>query len=410
VTRSLDGLRRVEALRDVDTLGVEERRRLDTLATAARELEARSKSGIERKEALDALARIRDGVTSEQSRLADAKNRAGLDAAARALASHPETREAARALGNADLRALDREMARIADKEEKAARSAAMTALDEASSAARQRAAEEVAQALDEQRHLLQRRAAQSDALKELAHLLEGTLPPETRRQLERLERSTGANGDAFAQALAEALEGLTPEERARLMKALARKTDAMQMEGSPTRGEMERLMRALSSKEGREELRALLKKLANAEPSKDGKREDALAMAQIGLDDAQRALTSEPSEQGALGTKQDPNAPSIGNQPSGASSPSGPSGTKAAPAEALPSASGFAARATAPATPGGVYAGKAEGFAPPIGGAPPAGSPAAALSIAAPREIGAVERSNVPKQYQEQVRRYFAP
>jgi hypothetical protein len=409
VTRSLDGLRRVEALRDVETLGADERRRLEGLATAARELDARGREGVERKEALDALAKIRDGVNAEQGRLAEAKNRAGLDAAARALASHPETRDAARALGNADLRALDREMAKLADSAEKAARKAAIADLEEASHAARQRAAEDVAQALDEQQHLLQHRAATSDALRELARLLEGTLPPEARRALEHLERSADAKGDAFAQALAEALEGLTPEERARLVKSFQRKAEEMQADGSPSRGEMERLLHALSTKEGREELRTLLKKLATTEPSTAHRRDDALAMAQVGLDDAQRALTSEPSEMGPLGTKQDPNAPSIGNQASGASSPSGPTGTHAPPA-AAPAASAFAARAPGHGTSGGVYAGKAEGFAPPVGSPAPSGSPAAELSIAAPREIGAVERSNVPKQYQDQVRRYFTP
>jgi hypothetical protein len=34
----------------------------------------------------------------------------------------------------------------------------------------------------------------------------------------------------------------------------------------------------------------------------------------------------------------------------------------------------------------------------------------AEALEAARPRELGAVERSNVPREYREQVGRYFAP
>jgi hypothetical protein len=397
----LVGLRSVEALRDLPARTDDEKRTLEALATAAKRLEDQAARGIDRRDALDALAKLESGVDAERGRLADAKNRAGLDAAVRALSRHPETEAAARALGNADATALDRATQRMADQVERASRKAARRALEEAGRAAADRGATEVAVALDEQRRLLERRVAENDALRELAKWLGDGLGDDGRRALARLDRGDGSEKLALAEALAKALAQMSPEQRRKIAEALRKAASDVQDGRAMTRAELERLARDLSSPEGEARLADALRSMAEGGQSEEAARERALALASAGIADAARSLGAGNGQTGGQG---DP-----ANDASGRSAGDGPGHaahhgeTEAVAGSSLP------ARAGGPSA-GGI----------PIGEAPGRSAPGAveiarvrgtgALGAAMPNAVGAVEHADVPKEYRDQVRRYFSP
>jgi hypothetical protein len=353
---------------------------------------------VDRREALDALAKLRDAVNAERAERRITA--AGRQAAARALAQHAELNDAANAVGRADLVAFDQEMERLARSLEARSRKEAMAALDAAREAAMARGDDELAGALDEQKRLLKERGAESDALKELSRLLGDVLPKETANRLKHLDRETALSTESLAESLAETLQGLTPEERERVAKALAASASGMQSENRLTKAELEELAKALRSADAREELRRALKALANEDPSEASQRERALAAAELSIATAEgRVARSDGASEGEPGAS--------GDDPNGGVSRGGDPGSHGGTTPAV-SGSSFVARAGG--TPnGGIPLGEVPGLAA-VTATGPARARIDALQSAGPRELGAVERSNVPREYRDQVGRYFAP
>ncbi len=77
----LPGLDRIEALDRLGGSTPEERERLKRIADAARKLRAELAKGVERREALAAVAKLRDDIAAERMKFGDKGNRAALDAA-----------------------------------------------------------------------------------------------------------------------------------------------------------------------------------------------------------------------------------------------------------------------------------------------------------------------------------------
>ncbi|HVY26568.1 MAG TPA: hypothetical protein VHB79_08435 [Polyangiaceae bacterium] len=423
---NVKGLERIEALREQKGRSPEDERRLKALADEAKKLRGELAQGMEKREALSRLAKLRDTIAELRSEFGKEQNRQGLEAALGALNEHPELKKAARALGDGDITAFDREMQRLANQAEKEARDSAKHALEEAERAAREKGAQSLADALKEQRDGFDQRSADADALRELAKALEGKLDPEALEDLKEF----GQNGDPqagrrLAEAMGKALGKLSEEERKRLAEQLQKQIEQSPggAEASPmTREEMRELARRLASPEGQKELEEQLKKLANPEASREAQREGALNDAERGLGEAERGLgmmplpmsggpdgagkpgAGDPGGKPGGGQDQTPGKDGNGSahHDSGSGNHDGESQKVEAPelrSKANVQRSGVgpmhaATLGRAPARPGDTANQRGTG----------------SLGSVAPGEIGAIEQSEVPEEYREHVGRYFEP
>lgn len=408
------GLERIEALRDQKGRSPEDERRLRALADEAKKLRGALARGMEKREALSRMAKLRDSIAELRSELGREQNRQGLEAAIGALNEHPELRKAARALGDGDITAFDKEMQRLANQAERDARDSAKQALEQAEKAARDKAAPHLADALKEQRDAFDRRSAEADALRELAKALEGQLDADALEDLKEL----GQTGDPkaarrLAEAMGKALAKLSEAERQRLAEQLKKQLER-QPGGAPspmTREELEEMARRLASPEGQKELEEQLRRLANPEPAPEAQRDGALDDAERGMGEAERGLGMTPLPMGGdpsggpgkSGSDGENGAPGPGSQHDGGKGEhQGQSQKVEAPelrskANAQRSGVGPMHAATlgrAPARPGDTANQRGTG----------------SLGSVAPGEIGAVEQSEVPEEYREHVGRYFEP
>ena len=187
---NLKGLERIEALGHLPGQNPEQDERLKKLAEQAKKLREALAKGLEKREALSEIAKLRDGIAAERLKLGDRQNRPGLDAALRAFGNQPALRDAQKALGNGDLTAFDDEMQQLANRAESSDRQAAKDALEEAAKAARAKGAQGLADALDAQKRLFERRESHADALRELAKSLKGKLSPEALEDLKEFGSS----------------------------------------------------------------------------------------------------------------------------------------------------------------------------------------------------------------------------
>jgi hypothetical protein len=409
------GLERIEALRDQKGRSPEDERRLRALADEAKKLRGELAQGMEKREALSRMAKLRDSIAELRSEFGKQQNRQGLEAAIGALNEHPELRKAARALGDGDITAFDKEMQRLANQAEREARDSAKQALEEAEKAAREKGAPGLADALKEQRDAFDRRRAEADALRELAKSLEGQLDADALEDLKEF----GQTGDPkaaqrLAEAMGKALAKLSEAERQRLAEQL-KKQLAQQPGGAPspmTREEMEELMRRLASPEGQKELEEQLRRLANPEPTPEAERDGALDDAERGMGEAERGLGMMPVPMGD------------GN-PSGGPGKGGGEGEKGAPGPGSHhdggqgDHQGQSQKVEAPElrSKANVHrSGVGPMHAATLGRAPARPGDTAnqrgtgSLGSVAPGEIGAVEQSEVPEEYREHVGRYFEP
>ena len=192
-------------------------------------------------------------------KLGDRQNRPGLDAALRAFSTHPVLRDAQKALENGDLTAFDDEMQQLANRAESSDRKTAKDALEEAANAARAKGAQGLADALDAQKRLFERRESHADALRELARSLKGKLSPEALEDLKEFGNSGSPEAQKrLADGLERALEGLTPEERKRLAERMQRELEREGSNASPmTKQQVEEMAKQLGRKEGIEQLEA---------------------------------------------------------------------------------------------------------------------------------------------------------
>jgi hypothetical protein len=240
---------------------------LDASVAQARRLAEALAQGMPREEALaqqDALEREAQdalgwALASERQRALDAALGALDDRSLEALR---------RALARGDLRGTDAAVQALADQRERADRARAEVALSRAAEAARRAGASDLADALDAERALLQRRGARSALARALAQALGDD--PRARRAAEHLARG-GDHGSA--RALEEALQALerdlTPAERQRLTQALARLAREAP-EGRSQEG-LARAARAPTAQELRAALRALARGLDGADRTPGG-------------------------------------------------------------------------------------------------------------------------------------------
>lgn len=412
------GLERIEALRDQKGRSPEDERRLRALADEAKRLRGDLAQGMEKREALSRMAKLRDSIAELRSEFGKEQNRQGLEAAIAALNEHPELRKAARALGDGDITAFDEEMQQLANQAEKQARESAKQALEEAERAARDKGAPGLADALKEQREAFDKRSADAEALRELGQALSGNLDPEALEDLKEF----GSSGDPeaarrLAEAMGKALGKLSEEERKRLVEQLKK-----QLAASPggaaspmTAEELEELAKRLASPNAQKELEEQLRQMANPDAAKEAQRDGALGEAERGLGEAERGLGMMPLPMsGAPGSGKSP-AQGPGNaagkdpgggpgsgRDNGSGDHSGQSQAVTAPelrskANVQRSGAGPMHAATlgrAPARPGDTANQRGTG----------------SLGSVAPGEIGAVEQSEVPEEYREHVGRYFEP
>ena len=416
------GLERIEALSDQKGRSPEDERRMRALADEAKKLRGDLAQGMEKREALSRMAKLRDSIAELRSEFGKEQNRQGLEAAISALNEHAEAKKAARALGDGDITAFDQEMQRLANQAEKQARESAKHALEDAERAAREKGAQGLADALKEQRDAFDKRAADAEALRELGQALSGKLDPEALEDLKEF----GQGGDPraarrLAAAMGRALSKLSEEERKRLAEQLKKQLDQSPggAASAMTREELEEMARRLASAEGQKELEEQLRQMANPDPTPEAKRDGALGDAERGLNDAERGMGMMPLPMpGAPGEPPGPSSPpgqgqgnASGKEPGGGPGSHHDTGTgdHAGQSQAV-AAPELRAKANVQRSGVGPMHAATLGRAPARPGDTANQRGTGSLGSVAPGEIGAIEQSEVPEEYREHVGRYFEP
>jgi hypothetical protein len=423
----LKGLDEVIRLSDLDARDEDQRRRLKELSDQAKKLRKKLREGMPRREAQSEIAKLRDAIASERMKLGTGEQRQGLESALGRMGKNPHLDRARKALGDRDLTRFDQEMEKLANRLEERDRDQAKKTLEEAAEAARNQGAEDVARALEEQSRLLDERGKRATKLRELAKAFGDGLSDEAKEAMRDLEQSgSGQDQKKLAEALEKALEGLSDEERKQLAENLGRQAQKLDPDSAEvfplTKEQLEQMKKQLETPVGQKRLQEQLKEMAKKPPpqSDGSKRQQQMDQADKGLGETQRklGLLPLPSEQqggqcnkpGQSGNK--PGQP--GNKPGGKDGkPGGSRGGgpgdhdgKTDPLDTDP----LRAKANAPINPGapmpGLVMGRTQGR--PGETANKAGT--GELGVVGPDEVGAVERSEVPEEYREQVGRYFQP
>jgi hypothetical protein len=433
----LAALEEIARLAELDPRDDRRRARLKELAERARKLDAELRAGMEKRQALSELAKLRDALAAERERLGSGEERRGLEAALGKLAKNTRFEEAQRALGDRDLVAFDEAMQQLADALEAADRERARETLAEAAQAAREAGAPAVARALEHHAAELGERARRERMLAELGEAAREGLSDEAKKALGDVKRgaATGAEERKLAEELGKALAELSDEERKRLAERLAAeagKIDPNTSDAMPADPrELAELGRRLESEAGRKELAEELRRWAEApSASPESDLERRLAEAERGLGDAERSLGRSLPMPMAGGPQDGP--PGAGAPPQAGeraaadgSGPSGPSGREGDGRGGIDRGGGpgshegatrrvegdsVRARARTRINPGSPNAGVMAGRAPGRAGETANRVGTGELGVVAPREIGAVDRSEIPEEYREQVGRYFEP
>jgi hypothetical protein len=411
----LAGLERIEALAELGGANPAQQERLKQLAAEAKKLREDLAKGLEKRDALARIARLRDEVAAERMRFGDRENRAGLDAAVSELERQKLTGKAGRTLSEGDITAFDAEMQRLAALAEKEDREAAKKALEEAQKAAKEKGAHALAETLEREKKKLEEAESRMEALRELARELGNGLSEDGRRAL--AEANETGNPDAqrrLAEALDRALAGMTEEERKRLAERLRQNLGSGgEGQNSPmTKEELEDLAKRLDQKGADDQLREQLRELARRDPSEDAERERGLGDAERGGTDAERSLGAVPmpgnGQGNGKGPKQEAAQPG-GNgkgQGSGKDTGSGNHDGKTAPLDVKE----LRSKAGGKLLPGAPMHAGTLGRAPARAGETANQLGTGALGKVGPTEVGAVEGAEIPEEYREQVGRYFEP
>ncbi len=414
----LKGLERIIQLEKLDAKDAEQRKRLDAIAREARKLREDLKQGLEKREALARVAKLRDEIAAEKLAHGDAKNRAGLEAALSKLKKQKLTEDAAKALGNGDLTEFDKQMQKLANQAEQSDREAAKKALEEAAKAAEQQGAKELAKSLEEQKKLFEERSKGAEALRELGKQMQGKLSEQGKQDLQEFAESGSPEAQKrLADALGEALEGMTDEERKQLAESLGKQLE-QSGEGAMSKQQLEDLAEQLKDPAARKQLAEALKEMGKPPGSADSKREQGLDDADRGGGEAQKGLGAPAPVPGAA-PPGDANKPGAGKSPQASGKPGkGGPGSKKDEGAGEHSGTGerveggqLRSKANAKWNAGGGLHGATLGRSGSKGGGETANQKGSgALGQVAPQEIGGVERSEVPEEYREQVGRYFEP
>jgi hypothetical protein len=432
------GLEKVMKLAESRARDEAQRERLKKLAEEARKLREKLRAGVEKREALADIARLKDGLREERLSLGDGDERRGMEAALGKLGGDKDLRNAQRALGDRDLVRLDEEMERLADQLESEGRRRAQETLAEAADAARRNGAPGVARALEQEKKRLAELAKKADRLRALGQALGDALGEEGKKALRDFDqRGTSKDAQRLEEALADALDQLTPEQQKKLEERLKQKIggapDREPGEGADPR-DLKDLVDQLDTPEGRKKLAEALRKMAEAPPpgSDEGDGQRGLDDAEDGADDAEKdrggvpvpipipgggspgepgGASKDPSARGGQGNDRTPGSGSGSDDgtPVAGHTEGGGRGSHQGKTGAI-EGDGVQARASARLNRGrpmpGVVLGRAEARAGDTANAVGQGG----LGRAAAGEIGAVDRSSVPEEYKEQIGRYFQP
>jgi hypothetical protein len=446
----VDGLKKVARLGEAHARDEAQKQRLEALAKDAEKLRADLEKGLEKREALDRIAKLRDEIAGEKLSLGEGENRAGLEAAISKLEQNDSTKEAAKALGDHDLEKMDREMERLANAREKRDRDSAKKALEDAAAAAKANGAPSVGKALEQEKKALEEREKRAEALRDLEKAMEdsGTASPEQRSEAESLDRKgSDEAAQKLADAMGKALEKLSPEERKRLAEKL--KQQASKGGGQMDPGQLKDLADDLSTPEGQKKLEEELKDLAKEDDeSGESKGQGDLDDAQEGADGAEGDINGQGQQPGegqspgqgeGQGQGQGPGqgqGQGEGNQPgggghghvpipipgpgSGNASGDGPgggghhhdtgTGSHVGSTEKLGAAGTLRSRAKGPMNRAPGMPGSTTGWTPGKTGGTADVQGTGALGSVGPSEIDGVDHSDVPEEYREQVRQYFQP
>lgn len=440
------GLEKIIALEQLTPRDAEQEKRLEELAERARKLREQLKNGMERREALSKIGKLRDDIAAERLKLGDQKNRPGLEAAVGKLSQSPLTKDAAEALGDGDLTRFDEEMKKLANAREDEDREAAKKALEDALDAAKQKGAEDVAKALEEQKKLFEERQKRSQALRELARSMGDGLSDEARENLEEFGESGSPEAQKkLADSLGKALEGLSEEERKQLAENMQKRMQGQAGESVDplSKEQIEDLAKQLADPNAQKQLQDSLKELAKSPSSSEQQRQRGLDDAERGGADAQKQLGA-PMPMPGPGQKPGQGKPGPGKEPgqgqpgqdgqgqgkgqgSGKGQGKNPAGSQGqANGHGGPGSHkdtgkgthdgetgkidgrGLRAKARGNLSPGGPLHGASRGRAPARAGETANQRGSGALGKVAPDEVSGVERSDVPQEYREQVGRYF--
>jgi hypothetical protein len=413
----LGGLDEVIRLSAIDPEDEAQAKRLRELSRRARALREKLQEGMPKREALDEIAKLRDAVAHERQRLGTGEERDGLESAVSQLRKNPHLDKARKALGDRDLTALDKEMQRLANQLEQQDRQRALEALAKATEAARKRGAAGVARALEEQRRRLAAAGAQSDKLRALADAMKDGLSDEAKRALEQMTGSGDPEAARkLAEALSKALEQLSDEERKRLAERMKERAAQLDPEGTDSRSmsdeQLREMARKLATKEGQQQLLEQLRQQAKPEtPSERARRQQQLRDAERGLGQTQSQC------QGGAPLPLGGGQPSAGGQASAGAKAGGPPGISRGGGPGnhdgrtdRVESGDLRSHARAPLSPGAPNAGSVQGRTPGRAGETANHRGQGELGRVGPSQVGAVERSDVPKEYREQVGRYFQP
>jgi hypothetical protein len=450
------GLERAAALGGANARDDEQRERLAQIARDAAKLRADLEKGLERREALDRIARLRDAIAAERLTLGDGERRAGLEAAISKLEESAATKGAARALGDHDLEKMDREMERIANLREKQDRDVAKRALEEAAAAAKAHGAPDVGRALEKESQALRDRERRAELLRDLEKALDeaGEATSEERSEAEALDRK-GSDEAArrLADSLGKALEKMTPEARQRLAEKLKDRARS-HGRGQVDPRALKDLADDLSSPEGQKRLEKELEDMAREDDeSSESKEQRQLDDAERGADGAEDDVNGQgpggKSPPGAHPGEKGPgkNGGEKGNGGEPGAAPG--DGTAGGPGESTPiplpgtgegrggegdgrpgagghhdtgtgshegktnpveGAGNLKSRAHAPMNRGALMPGITTGWSAGKAGGTANAQGTGALGSVGPTEVDGVEQSDVPEEYREQIRQYFQP
>jgi hypothetical protein len=413
----LQGLEKIEALEHLPGRTPEQDARLKALAEQAKKLRENLAKGLEKREALSEIAKLRDGIAAERLKLGDQQNRPGLDAALRSFNKNPALHDAQKALGNGDLTAFDDEMQKLANRAETSDREAAKEALEEAAKEARAKGAKGLAEALEAERRLFDKREAHAEVLREFAKGMKQKLSPEAQEDLKEFGRSGSPQAEErLNQALERALEGLTPEERKRLQERMQEQLEEADGNASPmSKKELEAMAKKLSTEDGVEALKKQLQEMAKPEPSDDSKREQGLGDADRGGSAAERGLGAVPIPMDGEGSpgQNGSDGKGKGDKSDGSGGPGSHHDTGAGDhAGSTPEVAGKELRSKADVhvQAGAPMHGATLGRAPARAGETANQLGTGSLGSAQQTEVGAVDHSDIPEEYREQVGRYFEP
>ena len=414
---NLKGLEQIEALEHLPGRSPEQDARLKALAEQAKKLRENLAQGLEKREALSEIAKLRDGIAAERLKLGDQQNRPGLDAALRAFNKNPALRDAQKALGNGDLTAFDDEMQKLANRAETSDRQAAKEALEEAAKEAREKGAKGLAEALEAERRLFDKREAHGEVLREFAKGMKQKLSPEAQEDLKEFGRSGSPEAEQrLNQALERALEGLTPDERKRLQERMQKQLEDADGNASPmSKKQLEEMAKKLSTEDGVEALKKQLQEMAKPDPSDDSKREQGLGDADRGGSAAERGLGAVPIPMDGDGSPggDGKSKGNDGDKSDGSGGPGSHHDTGSGDhAGSTPEVAGKELRAKADAhmQAGAPMHGATLGRAPARAGETANQLGTGSLGSAQQTEVGAVDHSDIPEEYREQVGRYFEP